>query len=159
MKLTHLRIYNFRSCRDISLELGWLHVLVGANNAGKSAVLRALDFLYNPSTKSLNEESFWNKDTSLEIRVEAVFSDLTDKEKGALGAYLNVDGTFHVARSARMGAKSGESEIESEQGEDKIEIGQHYKKLVPESEWLQAYNINSNNIKAWGKNKDQLTLD
>jgi len=159
MKLTNVRIQNFRSCRDVSLEVGGMQALVGANNAGKSAVLLALDFLFNPSAKSLSEESFWNKDTSLEIRVEAIFSDLTDKEKGALGAYLNVDGTFHVARSARMGAKSGESEIESEQGEDKIEIGQHYKKLVPESEWLQEYNINSNNIKEWWKNKDQLTVD
>ena len=159
MKLTHLRIYNFRSCRDISLELGWMHVLVGANNAGKSAVLRALDFLFNPSTKSLNEESFWSKDTSLEIRVEAVFSDLTDKEKEALGPYLKADGTFHMARSARMGAKSGESESDSEQGEDKIGIGQHYKKPVPEPEWLQESKITGNNIKGWWINKDQLTVE
>src|SRR4030043_701361 len=153
MKLTHLRIYNFRSCRDISLELGWMHVLVGANNAGKSAVLRALDFLFNPSTKSLNEESFWSKDTSLEIRVEAVFSDLTDKEKEALGPYLKADGTFHMARSARMGGKSGESESDSEQGEDKIGIGQHNKKPVPEPEWLQDSSINGKNITEWGKTK------
>lgn len=158
MKLTHLRIHNFRSCRDISLELGWMHVLVGANNAGKSAVLRALDFLFNPSTKSLNEESFWNKDTSLEIRVEAVFSDLTDKEEETLGPYLKADGTFHMARSARMGAKSGESESDSEQGEDKVGIGQHYKKPVPEPEWLQESNITGNNIKGWWINKDQLTV-
>ena len=159
MKLTHLRILNFRSCRDISLELGWMHVLVGANNAGKSAVLRALDFLFNPSTKSLNEESFWSKDTSLEIRVEAVFSDLTDKEKEALGPYLKADGTFHMARSARMGAKSGESESDSEQGEDKIGIGQHYKKSVPALGWLQESNITGNNIKEWWIKKDQMTVD
>jgi predicted ATP-dependent endonuclease of OLD family len=136
-----------------------MHALVGANNAGKSSVLRALDFLFNPSTKCLNEESFWNKDTGLEIRVEAIFSYLTDKEKEVLGAYLKADGTFHIARSARMGAKSGESESDSEQGEDKIEIGQHYKKPVPEPEWLQESNINGNNIKEWWKKKDQLTVD
>ena len=158
MKLTHLRILNFRSCRDISLELGWMHVLVGANNAGKSAVLRALDFLFNPSIRSLNEESFWSKDTSLEIRVEAVFSDLTDKEKEVLGPYLKADGTFHMARSARMGAKNGESESDSEQGEDKIGIGQHYKKLVPEPEWLQDSSINGKNIIEWWKTKDQLVI-
>ena len=158
MKLTHLRIHNFRSCRDVSLELGWMHVLVGANNAGKSAVLRALDFLFNPSTKSLNEESFWSKDTSLEIRVEAVFSDLTAKEKEALGPYLKADGTFHMARSARMGAKNGESESDSEQGEDKIGIGQHYKKPVPEPEWLQDSSINGKNIAEWWKTKDQLVI-
>ena len=63
MKLTHIHIKNFRSCRNVALELGGMHALVGANNAGKLAVLRALEFLFNPSTKSLNEESFWNKDT------------------------------------------------------------------------------------------------
>lgn len=159
MKLTNVRIQNFRSCRDVSIEVGGMHALVGANNAGKSSILRALDFLFNPSTKSLNAESFWNKDPSLEIRVEAIFSYLTDKEKDALGTYLKVDGTFHVARSARMGAKSGESEFESEQGEDKIGIGQHYKKPVPEPKWLQESNFNGNNIKEWWKNKDQLTVN
>ena len=146
MKLTFLRIQNFRPCRDITLEIGSMHALVGANNAGKSAVLRALDFLFNPSTKSLNEETFWNKDTSREIRVEAIFSDLTDKEKEALKAYLKADGTFHMARSARMGAKSGEAESDSEQGEDKIAVGQHYKKPLPEPEWLQESKINCKNI-------------
>jgi predicted ATPase len=135
-----------------------MHVLVGANNAGKSTVLQALDFLFNPSTKSLNEESFWNKDLSLEIRVEAVFSELTDKEKEALESYLNADGTFHMARSARMGAKSGNAESNSEQGEDKIIIGQHYKKLVPEPEWLQESSINGNKIKDWWTEKNKLTV-
>ena len=87
MKLINLRIQNFRSCRDITLDIGSMHALVGANNAGKSTVLRALDFCFNPSTKCLNEESFWNKDTTLEIRVEGVFTDLTDKEKEALSGH------------------------------------------------------------------------
>lgn len=156
MKLAYLHIQNFRSCRDVPLEIGSMHALVGANNAGKSSVLRALDFLFNPSTKSLNEESFWSKDTNLEIRVEAIFTDLTDKEKEALGAYLKADGTFHMARSAKMGT-SGESD--SDQGEDKIVIGQHYKKPEPEPEWLQESHINGNNIKEWWKKKEQLVVN
>ncbi len=156
MKLAYLHIQNFRSCRDVSLEIGSMHALVGANNAGKSSVLRALDFLFNPSTKSLNEESFWSKDTNLEIRVEAIFTDLTDKEKEALGAYLKADDTFHIARSAKMGT-SGESD--SDQGEDKIVIGQHYKKPEPEPEWLQESHINGNNIKEWWKKKEQLVVN
>ena len=159
MRLTYLRIQNFRACKDITLEIGGMHALVGANNAGKSSMLRALDFLFNPSTKSLNEESFWNKDNSLEIRVEAIFTDLTDKEKEALGAYLKADETFHMARSARVGVKSGESETDSGQDEEKIGIGQHYKKPIPEPAWLQESNINGTNIKEWWKNKEQLTVD
>jgi len=58
-----------------------------------------------------------------------------------------------------VGDKSGDSEFDSEQCEDKIGIGQHYKKPVPEPEWLQESNIKGNNIKEWWKNKDQLTVD
>jgi len=158
MKLSTVRILNFRSCRDISFDVDNMHALVGANNAGKSSILRALDFLFNPSTKSLNEESFWDMDTGLEIRVEAVFTNLTDKEKEELGACLKADDTFHMARSAKMGGKTGEAEMEFELGADKIVIGQHYKKPVPEPVWLQEANINSANIKEWWKNKDMLAV-
>jgi predicted ATPase len=158
MKINRIRIQNYRSCRDVTLEIDNMHALVGANNAGKSSVLRALDFLFNPSTKSLNEESFWNKDTSLEIRVEAVFTELTAMEKEALSSCLNVDGTFHMARTAKIGAKGGDSESDSEHNADKIGIGQQYKKPVPEPEWLQDSNINGANIKEWWKNKDKLKV-
>lgn len=158
MKLTQIRIQNYRSCKDVTLEIDSMHALVGANNAGKSTVLRALDFLFNPSTKSLNDESFWNKDTGLEIRVEAVFSDLTDGEKEALSSCLNADGTFHMARTAKLGAKSGDSESDSEHGADKIGIGQQYKKPTPDAVWLQDSNINGTNIKEWWKTKDQLVI-
>lgn len=147
MKLTKVRILNYRSCKDVPLEIDGIHALVGANNAGKSSVLRALDFLFNPSVKSLNEESFWNKDTGSEIRVEAVFSDLTTKEKEALTSYQSEDGTFQMARTAKIAAsKSGETEQDSEQGAEKIIIGQQYKKSMPEAEWLREENINSHNI-------------
>lgn len=159
MELLKLHIQNFRSCCDITLDIGNMHALVGANNAGKSTVLKALDFLFNPSTKSLNEESFWNKDTTLEIRVEAVFSNFTEKEKDALIAYLKPDGTFHMARSAKMGAKSADSDSDLESGENKIAIGQHYKKPIPSLEWLQESKINAKSIAEWWKSKDQLVVD
>lgn len=159
MRLTNIRIKNFRSCRDVTLEIENMHALVGANNTGKSSVLRAVDFLFNPSAKSLNEESFWNKDTDLEIRVEAVFSDLNEKEKEALGPYLMADGKFYMARSAKMGAKNSETGTDGDPGEDKIGIGQHYKKPTPEPEWLQESNINGSKIKEWWKEKDRLVVN
>ena len=157
MKLTQLRIQNFRSCRDVSLEIGDMQALVGANNAGKSAVLRALDFLFNPSTKSLNEESFWNKDATLEIRVEGIFTGLKEKEKEALAGCLKADGTFHMARSAKMVAKTGESDADD--GEEKITIGQHYKQPIPKLEWLQESKANGDNVTEWWKTKDQLVIN
>jgi energy-coupling factor transporter ATP-binding protein EcfA2 len=156
MKLTNIRIRNFRSCRDISLDISGMHALVGTNNSGKSAVLRALDFLFNPSSKSLDEESFWNKDTTLEIRVEAVFTEITEKEKKVIGPYLKPDGTFHMARSAKLGATADEPEQSADEDADKIKLGQHYNKSMPEPEWLQESKINGKNIADWWKNKDNL---
>ncbi len=158
MKLIRVHIKNFRSCRDVQLELDSMHALVGANNSGKSAVLHALDFLFNPSAKTLNEESFWNKDPKLEIRVEAEFSDLSDTEKSALGPYLKPDGTFHMARSARWSARGGDGDVDEDQSEIKLTIGQQYKKLMPTIEWLQESKINGARIKDWWKSKEQLTV-
>ncbi len=92
MQLRSLRIKNFRSWRDEELNIQSMHALVGANNAGKSSLLRALDFLFNPSTKSLSDESFWNSDTALTIWVEAIFSGLTTSEKKELVPCLKPDG-------------------------------------------------------------------
>ncbi|MGI6379290.1 MAG: ATP-dependent nuclease [Anaerolineae bacterium] len=156
MRLTHLRIRNFRSCRDISLELGGLHAFVGANNSGKSSVLRAMDILFNPSSRSLNEESFWNKDASLEIRIEAVFTELTDAETETLGPYLRPDGSFMMARTAKIGGSGDEQESAQERDEDKITISQQYQISVPEPEWLQEARISGTRIKEWWGNRPVL---
>jgi putative ATP-dependent endonuclease of OLD family len=156
MKLSQIRIQNFRSCRDVTLYLDGLHALVGTNNAGKSCILRALDFLFNPATRSLSEESFWNRDTNAEIRIEALFSQLTELEKQSLTSLLKPDGTFHMARSAKLGIKSGEAP--SDDGADKITISQEYMVSVPKLEWLQDSNINSTNISKWWRIKDQLLV-
>lgn len=46
MKLKKLKIRNFRCCEAMEIEVNAMHALVGANNAGKSTVLHALDFLF-----------------------------------------------------------------------------------------------------------------
>ncbi|MFM0687320.1 AAA family ATPase [Paraburkholderia strydomiana] len=45
--LQHIKIRNFRSLRDFSMETKALTVLVGSNDEGKSNVLRALDLFFN----------------------------------------------------------------------------------------------------------------
>jgi energy-coupling factor transporter ATP-binding protein EcfA2 len=158
MKLVHVHIVNYRSCRDIALEIDSMHALVGSNNAGKSSVLRALDFLFNPSTRTLNAESFWSGDTTLEIRVEAVFSDLTAAERTTLGSYLKPDGNFHIARTARMDASSPEPGGSTPEDKSEVEISQLYKKPVPEREWIQDSSISGSKIKEWWTAKEGLKI-
>ncbi len=53
-----IEIRGFRSLRHVRLELGWLNVLIGPNQSGKTNVLDALSFLANAAAGRLSESVF-----------------------------------------------------------------------------------------------------
>jgi len=65
MKLKSLRIQNLRSFKDETIAFNDYTCLVGANGAGKSTVLCALNIFFREidSLKCLNEEDFHHKNT------------------------------------------------------------------------------------------------
>jgi len=134
-----------------------MHALVGANNSGKSTILKALDFLFNPSTSKINEECFWAKDTSQQIRVEGLFIDLLPNEITALGSAIRPDGTFFLARTASVGG--GGEEEGDEEADNKIKIGQEYNKPQPKYEWLVEGKITGTRITEWRKKPEDLQVN
>lgn len=80
MKLKRLKIQNYRSCENVTIQFDSLHALVGANGAGKSTILRAMDFLFNPAKSKIDEEAFWNGQTDRTIWIEATFGDMSASE-------------------------------------------------------------------------------
>ncbi len=80
MKLQRLVVENFKSLKNLNLtfpEAGIL-VLVGANNAGKSNVVRAIDAICGDSWFSrdkLNDFDYYQKDRSRELRIKAYFDN------------------------------------------------------------------------------------
>ena len=159
MKLKWVHIKNYRSCKDMPIEIGSMQALVGANNAGKSSIIRALDFLFNPSTTKVDEETFWNGDAELQIWVEAFFNELSDAEKEdeKIKPFLRPDDTFHIARSAIWKIEEPEEEG-APPGDGKPVISQHFCKPMPNYDWLQEGQINGTNIGEWWKNKDDLKV-
>ncbi len=158
MMLKWVHIKNYRSCKDVRIDIGAMQALVGANNAGKSSIIRALDFLFNPSTTKVDEETFWNGDTELTIWVEAFFNELSNSEKEdeKLKPFLRPDDTFHIARSANW--KVDDSEESSSPADGKPVISQHFCKPMPKYEWLQESKINGKNITEWWKNNNDLKV-
>ena len=47
MKLTEIRIDNFRSIKECRLHISEVTAVIGENNAGKTALLRALNSVFN----------------------------------------------------------------------------------------------------------------
>lgn len=125
MKITHVRIRNYRSLRDLSLRVDDYTALIGTNGAGKSSILYALDWFFNGSDPDENDrhvpspakpaqppEHYEHADAGdhdedddekeakedSAIDVEVTFSDLTALDRAELGMY----GRGTVARLRRI---------------------------------------------------------
>lgn len=61
MKLSRVRIQNYRSIKELEFEIGDLCALIGPNNAGKSNILSALVFVLGetwPTTRVIEPADF-----------------------------------------------------------------------------------------------------
>lgn len=87
MKIQSVLIKNFRSLKDVTIPFDSVTTFIGPNGAGKSTVLRALDWFFNGKPGSLTEKdcSFGAIDEDIEVQI--TFSDLTEKDREALGKY------------------------------------------------------------------------
>ena len=90
MILESVRVKNFRSILDEALECDNLTALVGANGAGKSSFLKALDLFYNSFAK-VDVDDFYNSDTSQDIVIALTFKDLSEEAKYLFAKYIQND--------------------------------------------------------------------
>jgi len=70
--LSHTKINNYRSCANVELSLGNCTPIVGYNNAGKSNIMSAIEWLISP--KALTSGDFY--DATSAVSVEGVINGL-----------------------------------------------------------------------------------
>lgn len=90
MILESIRIRNFRSILDETLNFESLTALVGSNGSGKSSFLRGLHLFYEPSPR-IEIEDFYNRDTTTEIIITITFRDLSPEAKAQFSSYMQGD--------------------------------------------------------------------
>ncbi|MFL9896156.1 ATP-dependent nuclease [Paraburkholderia sp. RL17-381-BIF-C] len=88
MKIQSVHIKNFRTLKDVAIPFDSVTTFIGPNGAGKSTVLRALDWYFNGKPGSLTEKDCSFGITTKNIEVQVTFTDLTDKDRAALGKYV-----------------------------------------------------------------------
>ncbi len=87
MIIKSVHIKNFRSILDETLHCENLTALVGANGAGKSALLRSIDLFYNP-TPRIDVDDFYNGETGQGIVITVTFTALNQEAKDLFGSYI-----------------------------------------------------------------------
>ena len=104
MKLCRLRVHNYRSIRDIDLDVPDMLVLLGPNNHGKSNILRSLEFGLSTSAKPEPADFFcFRQEDDSELWVEMTFCNLTPQERTTFQKYVRADGTLRIRKTARLG--------------------------------------------------------
>jgi putative ATP-dependent endonuclease of OLD family len=93
MRISEVKIKNFRAFKNETVKLGDYTSMVGPNGAGKSTVLTALRIFFRDTAdtvtdlQSLSQEDFNNKDTSQDIEITVVFEDLSEQAAKDLQHY------------------------------------------------------------------------
>lgn len=116
MKLREVRIHNYRSIVDVSIQVHDFTLLVGANNAGKSTVVNAIRAFYDDLKWSAEDfPKFGAEDSESWVQLQFQLDDdewegLADKYKeGADGKSLTLRRYFKAADKVRE--KTGQSNI------------------------------------------------
>lgn len=97
MRLSSIRIENFRSFEDETISFDEYTCFVGPNGSGKSTILTALNIFFRNTNSSttdlldLSEEDFHLKNTTRPIKITLTFNHLSDDAKAALKAYVRQD--------------------------------------------------------------------
>jgi len=97
MKITKLKIENFRSYKKQEIDISDYSCFIGANSSGKSTVINALNLFFRENKNSqtdlikLSEDDFHHKNTNDPIRVTVTFGDLSEQAKEDLAAYVRQD--------------------------------------------------------------------
>lgn len=94
MRIRQVRVKNFRSILDETLDLDSLTALVGRNGAGKSTFLSAIELFYNPS-QSVTVVDFYAEEANQEIEISITYDNLNQLEKAEFSHYVE-NGTLTV---------------------------------------------------------------
>jgi putative ATP-dependent endonuclease of the OLD family len=103
MKLRHLKIHNYRSIKDLELDVPDMLVFLGPNNHGKSNIVAALEFGLSPSAKPTRDDFFaFRPEDDATLWVEMTFGDLTQQEQTTFQKYVRSDRTVRFRKIAKL---------------------------------------------------------
>lgn len=114
-KIAEVEISNFRSCENLKIKLANFTPLIGYNNAGKSNIIKALEWAIDAT--SLGENDFFDKSKPVEVLCNV--SGIVDETLDSLGVHKSriephvVDGKIKI-RTIQMTPDCSSREIKRE---------------------------------------------
>lgn len=108
-KITNLKILNFRSCKNIEIELSDFTPIVGYNNAGKSNVLSAIEWLLKDRLLQTSDYNDITQEIVIEGKIvgvtQAILNNLQQNHRTKITPYVQNEEIF-IKRIQPVGATS-----------------------------------------------------
>lgn len=82
MKISNIKIHNFRSIKDAEITVSEFNIFVGQNNSGKTNMFEALEFFFNGYKGQIEDLIYKRKNVEMYVSVE--FSNVQDGLKNML---------------------------------------------------------------------------
>ena len=130
MKISKIRIHNYRSISDMEMDCEELVVMIGPNNHGKSNIVSAIEFALSTSVKPTQGEFFAFCGDEKSLWVEITFHKLTEQEKNTFKRYTRSNDSICLRKSAKI------SESET------LEVSYNGYIQEPEEWWLKDESVN-----------------
>jgi putative ATP-dependent endonuclease of OLD family len=99
--ITRIKIANHSRISDLDVEVRGHAVIVGANDVGKTSILRLADLLLGATTGQLYQRLGLADlaDPSAELLVEAVLTTFTEEERRLFPREISIGGECATARA------------------------------------------------------------
>ena len=92
-----VKIQNFRSIKNLEIELNKINAFIGANNVGKSNIMKALDLIVGetyPTIKSFDDNDFYKYNKVNPILIQVSFDHPLNCDTRVYGSKLTFNGNF-----------------------------------------------------------------
>jgi putative ATP-dependent endonuclease of OLD family len=96
MILKRVSVKNFRSIRDVTVEVGNQMTIVGGNGTGKSSVLKAIERFYGQSA-GVEADDFFGRQLNRQIEIALTFTNFNEIEQETFASRIQ-DNEMTVAR-------------------------------------------------------------
>lgn len=87
MNISKIIVNNYRSIKEVEIELENFSIFVGQNNHGKTNFFEAIQWFYN--AKSTKEDEFFDRDSDNKVSVEIFFENIQETDITKLSSETN----------------------------------------------------------------------
>src|SRR6266478_2918227 len=115
MRISRLQVQNFRSIRQLDIELPQICALVGPNNAGKSNILLAIQRVLERdwvTVKAFDEDDVYGRDPSTDVQIQLSFEPALSYTKFKGGDPAEIQTFSFEYTRYKIGEEKGQRRLE-----------------------------------------------